>query len=318
MFEKHQARTMVHRDVTDIQPGEFKFFRELPPLKELEEHSEFEGKSIKPATKVPESREEILALYGDPSQNKPVLATDDAPEPFKGLQAALHAGDEELAFQYARQYSRYMQDLKTNNEKVMGFLATAQRREGFAVEGDWTSSDAYKELAHFLEDEEDQGRNSFSARQPSYMTESDMAPAAPAARIPESRQEIRTMLASRQIPRGVKGPINVYFFFNYDDLASQKAAAELEKLHSSLSNGELNLIGMSIKDTGQQELEMFRRRTGVSFPLNNGSMLAKNMDMNVAPTAVFMHGRGGEPVFEEGLRNFMYYDELIKLMRQGS
>jgi len=323
IFERNQARTMVHKDVTEIQPSEFQFFRRLPPLLELEENAEAEGTLDKPkSSRVPATREEILALRGDPSKNKPVLAIDDAPEPFIALQEALNIGDYELAFQYARQYSRYMDDLKSNNEKVMGFLATAKRREGLSVEGDWTSSDDYRELAYLMEDDDLNKGSSYIASVNSsafgHMTSGDFDNTSREEQLESQRTRVRNTLLRRQLPRGVKGPINAYLFFNINDLASQRVARELEMLHQANQSFGINIVGMSIEQVGQAELQTFQRRAGITFPVNNGSILAESMDMTVAPTAVFMPQDGGQAVFEEGVRDHVYYEELLKIMRTGT
>ncbi|MCB0320681.1 MAG: hypothetical protein KDD60_07110, partial [Bdellovibrionales bacterium] len=89
-------------------------------------------------------RESIIALYGDPSGPTPIEAEDNAPEPFKAMHMAAEIGDEELAFQYARQYVRRMGKLRSRMDLIMGLQAKALEAEGMADGEGWTSADEYK------------------------------------------------------------------------------------------------------------------------------------------------------------------------------
>ncbi len=75
------------------------------------------------------SHDEILKSFGDPNQELPVLAIDDAPSSFKGMQMALEAGDHALAYSYAKQYVRYLNKVQSRTRNIMSPVDKIQRAD---------------------------------------------------------------------------------------------------------------------------------------------------------------------------------------------
>ncbi len=82
-------------------------------------------------------RERLLAKYGDPAKDAPVLAIESAPKPFQGMMEALQDGDDEMAFQFAKQYVRHLKNLQERTVRVQSQVGLAMKREGMMGEGAW-------------------------------------------------------------------------------------------------------------------------------------------------------------------------------------
>ena len=80
----------------------------------------------------PKDKEGIVSAFGDPSEDTPLKAIDNAPTPFKAMMASIQAGDSELAFAYARQYVRYMKGVQGSMKAVDKMTNAAMQMEGMA------------------------------------------------------------------------------------------------------------------------------------------------------------------------------------------
>jgi hypothetical protein len=90
-------------------------------------------------------REKLLAKYGDPSKDAPVLAIENAPTPFKAMMESLQEQDREMAFQYAKQYVRHLRNLQDRSTEVMSLVGFAQKRESMIEGSEWSKTPALEE-----------------------------------------------------------------------------------------------------------------------------------------------------------------------------
>jgi len=89
--------------------------------------------------------ERLLAKYGDPKRDTPVLAIENAPAPFKAMMESLQEGQDEMAFQYAKQYVRHLRNVQERSTHVMSLVGFAQKREGMIEGNDWENAPALVE-----------------------------------------------------------------------------------------------------------------------------------------------------------------------------
>lgn len=145
-FQKESVRDIFAPQPELLDANGFEYF---PPQNQPEpEEDEFVAEptppppAAQPVAKTPNeekleqlakisTRDDVVAKFGDPAQDTPVLPkNEDAPMPMRGMLAAMQIGDDEMAFQYARQYVRYMKDLQISNTKTLSLVNLAARREG--------------------------------------------------------------------------------------------------------------------------------------------------------------------------------------------
>lgn len=93
----------------------------------IEEAKQPEEKEEKELSK----EEQILKDFGEPKLETPILAVDkDAPKPMQAMFAALEAGNDKLAFEYARQFARYMRNLRERSQRIAELTDIGQQLEG--------------------------------------------------------------------------------------------------------------------------------------------------------------------------------------------
>lgn len=291
--------------------------------------------------KVLESKDEILEKYGDPNADRPVLAQTDAPEPFQGMMQSLQVGDSQLAFSYARQYVRYLRDLRARNQRVSGMLAMALESEGLADGKGWTASEKYEVYRELQKKDEEQRKaieegeslladldpgaqelvskaskleqvarvNEGGFQEPSIKAEVGLSEK-------ERREQIRASLRNN-VPVDPSGKVAVKVFLRPNDKKSQSMAAVFEALwQRSRNDPKLEFIAMSFEPEVTQDFQEYRRKTRTTFPIMDGSVLVKSMKLRVSPTTVFSTIETNESVFEKGAgRPFFYFDELVNVMQ---
>ncbi|WKZ57209.1 MAG: hypothetical protein QY326_00695 [Bdellovibrionota bacterium] len=288
-----------------------------------------------PIPQVPTSKEAILQQFGDPSQEMPVRAVDNAPLPFKGLIAAVEAGEDDLAFQYAKQYARYMEGVRRASARAVSLTGLAMEKEGYVEDGGWTGVPQFDEDRALLEKELSKDKQSAgAAKEPigkvttidekiktlieraKKETASEGNLLAEAEERKNEQLERKAVRLSRQgkIPADPSGKLDVYWFFSPDDPDSQSMAPAIEKLHKE-SNGELMVVGVTLKPMAPQTLKKFSAAYGVTFPLRTASNLAKGLGVAQVPTTAFIGQQSGKAYFEVGALKFHEVDEIAKMAR---
>ena len=97
--------------------------------------------------------QKIIAKYGDPSEDLTYYPEEKAPKPFKGIMAALQAGDEELAFKYAKQYINYTAKEADLVGKTITFQKLALEGLGRAEKGRFSNDLDAAQYKYLLEKE---------------------------------------------------------------------------------------------------------------------------------------------------------------------
>jgi hypothetical protein len=113
-----------------------------------------------------------------------------------------------------------------------------------------------------------------------------------------------------------QGAARVYFFFRPDDLDAFAMFSVLERLHKAHANDkDFIVLGFSINSMTASEMQVFWKRSKVTFPFRSGSKLAQQMGISKSSTVAILSPSSGEFVLEEGVRGFAYLDELVKMVQ---
>lgn len=97
--------------------------------------------------------EKIISQYGNPEEDLTYYPENNAPAPFKGIIAALQAGDEELAFKYAKQYINYTAKESDLVGKTIAFQKLALEGLGRTEQGSFSDDTDVAQYRYLLEKE---------------------------------------------------------------------------------------------------------------------------------------------------------------------
>lgn len=297
----------------------------------------------------------ILKEYGDPTAEAAINAKSDAPKPFKAMMAALEAGDEKLAFQYSKQYTRYLNRVQERVNKVTGLVGIAMESQGMLGEDDWQNSPRYAEtrsavaeeleLAKLKKEESsvrdldpkvaamldrakkqeviDQAK---IAKMQGNDQEEDYEPNAKQAQHDQhdnfdekkARLEVRAAIKA-SIPADTYGEVDIYFFFRPKDrnslLILPEVQAVYDKYQAQIKSGKVKFLAVSLDALDGSALGTFTEKNQISFPITSGMSLAKKLEIKGYPTTVFVARNSGKAVYEEGFRRSFYMDEVLGLMQ---
>lgn len=284
------------------------------------------------------TKEDIISEYGSPEEEPEVKAQENAPKAYKAMLASLNAGDEELAYEYAQQYAKYVKGVQTKVKRAAGLTGLAMTSEGVLDENDWglrgandfdralyekrkaekeskdaqrteNLSDKAKELINLaLEDkvkspQEDLPEGSISeAEQKGYFAN-------------EATQVAYARETSSGGFRSKSGKIDVFFFFGLKDSKSIQAAKEIEKLFGAIKDdSKIRLAALSVDHVSNYELKEFKHAARVSYEALSGGEFAKEMNIKNSPAVVFVNPETGASVIEEGRRGGAFLKERFKLL----
>lgn len=292
------------------------------------------------------TREGMVARFGDPAQDAPVLAKPDAPKPFQGLMAALEYGDTDLARKYARQYVRYVRNIQERSTRAMSMQGAAMSQEGMLDAVKEKSWNILPEERAFLEQErenakllkteqqrmaalddralgvlkdaeslENLGADAFAG---SRITEKrGSKEAAPSADEQELRANIRKIYQERITP-DPKGRADVFFFMRTKDAKSAAQARELEQVYRKyIEDDQINIIALNLDTVPVETVRLFRRQTKASFPIKEGAGLAKALGVKDVPTVAVIAPTTGKAQFISEQLKFAEIDEIVGMTAGG-
>lgn len=282
-------------------------------------------------------RDRIVGEFGDPTKRMAVKAQDSAPRPFKGLLAALGEGDDELAYEYAKQYAQYQKDLISTINRAVNIEDIARGRENGVAPEDL--AEKFPDLAHLLDSDAKKIREKELANKNYSRELSDKArdmikemeersydafnnrratdPIANQLNEQEERAKARQILSKRGVPQDRNGRVNIFFFLRFNNKDVLAMAGDIEKLYKQTLKykGSVNFIALTIDNYNVDDAEYFKKKTGTTFPITSGFNLARTLGITVAPTVSFITQTTNKQYTEEGIRNFYFYDELLNIMR---
>lgn len=295
--------------------------------------------------------EKILAQYGDPSADPPVTAQKDAPAPFQAMLDSLAVNDEKLAYQYAKQFVRYRQRQKNSVELAMALQGLAMEERGVVTDKDWQSSPRYNELRQLVMDQDNVEQAESAAEDKSYIRRDDAGPfdlfrkaheleqKAQAAleaeedaveevatyQSPEQlkqteaakRHQIRQQLAGK-VPVDPKGEIDIFFFFMPADKNARLMAKQIEAVHQQTKDSpKVNIVGVTMDVANSLAISSFQKTTKTTFPILSGAVLAQKLEVKQSPTTVLRGRNNGQALYETGVRDRIYLEEVVRAMGGG-
>jgi hypothetical protein len=266
-----------------------------------------------------ESGEDVRAAFGDPLKDAPVLAQDNAPKPFKAMMAAFQAGDDQLAYQYARQWVRYMGNLKARTMRVVDAARAAEMSEGISVAGG--NGEQLKQA--FMNDNANLAAN-LDPRAAAILKQAEADEAAPQKpkndleqQELKARQEVRRQLTGK-IPVDPKGRADVYLFFGVND---ENPAAFVETAKAiqayTMRYPKVNFVAFVNARLNQEGIERLTRKLGLPFQILVGDGFARELQLSTTPAVVIVSPTQGAVVKERGDKPLFYYEELISMVQGG-
>ena len=292
----------------------------------------------------PKDKDGILSAFGDPGEDTPLKAVDNAPTPFKAVMASLQAGDEELAFAYARQYVRYIKHMKQQVDSINKMTEAAMTREGLRppLDSEEEENDEYravveKDLRTVRGNSEDGLYIAEMMPEVKAMlrkAEEAEAAGAPRATPSTSREEMfqtgfesgfdeakgrmkaRQSIAGR-VPVDSQGRAQVLVFLAPGESKSLALAREVEILKKRTEREGL------VKVSGVVPEEHFERwheqkiqsAAGLTYPVRGDLNMVSKLGVSKFPSLVVVAPSTGMFILEEGYRPFYYIDELVKAVQ---
>lgn len=281
--------------------------------------------------------QKIVSEFGDPTGDGALNVAPDAPMPFKGMMAAFHSGNKELAFQYARQFVRYLKNFEGRMDDVSGAINAAMVSEGMMTKEEAkTYSESKKFMGFVNKDLAERNKNGLTvagldpklqamlsqARDAEFGEDpadnsGEGLPNAPAPGFDENkaRADVRNGLI-KKLPADPFGEVEIFFFFKSRDEISRQMLADVEQLNLELkASGKAKLVGLALDRMTDADIADLRNQFKLTFPISNGLAVAKQMQLKGYPTTVVIAKNTKQAVVEEGLRRFYYLDELVRVIQ---
>lgn len=230
-----------------------------------------------------DKRAKLLEQFGDPTKDTALRTVDEAPLPFKGMMAALDAGDEGLAQQYAEQFQRYTEKLQRSNLTAVNLLGDAARQRELAAQQQLDDARLRAGL-HGQNDSE---------------------------KLKQSRPSVGVEWAAG-LPVDPDGKVQVFLFFSSSDARSGAAAREVEALAAKArSDKRIQIVGVAADMMGSQAAIDFKNRYEISFPVIADTPLANAMGVRNLPSIAFVSPKTQQTVVKEGV---LRSNELLKIV----
>lgn len=287
-------------------------------------------------SKTLESPQAIISEFGNPDEEPEVKAQDSSPKPYKAMIAALRVGDDKLAYQYAKQYARYVKGVQSNAKRIAGLTGLAMTSEGMLPEDSWALKDTneldkqfYHEdkLAKASQDAQTDGAVSERAQKLiALVSEDDSTSRINPERGSVAEAELKGFAKDdatqaqyakkAQVFRDPKGRADVYFFFRPTDSSAAEMAVEMEKVFQAVKHDQkIRFAALTIDDSSDSEKLAFQKGTGISFPIIDGGFIAKDMKVKNSPTVVIAAGSTGEAIFERGKRGASFILQKVRMVK---
>ena len=296
-FNQGAANTVFSKEPEKSEAPQVGFYQERK--EKTAEDSKLQPASLKanqpPAAKDPKalppfdtrkaSPDQLVSFYGNPEEDAALTPDEKAPVPFKAMMAAMDSGNDKLAYGYARQYIRYMQNMSERVGRTVQFQELAVEREGLRP-GNLKDNPYTKLLEDDLANEETKSKLSLAGLDP------------------KAQRLIRQAQIDEQYERQAnngqksdssnatvdpKGEVDVMFFFDNGDSSSLSRAQDIEKLSRVFqSNSKIQFTALSINNLSSSDLLQFANKSGLSITMQNGSKLVGAMGIVNAPTLLLI------------------------------
>ena len=338
-FDTNVAEGIVKRRVVTHKPNLFTFLHDRskpaemkaampkkavqkPEMKEVAKKAPIEEKELS-------KKEKILKEYGNPESDPEINVIDNAPKPFKAMMKALDAGEDELAFDFARQYVRYLDRHQQRVSRVTSLVGHAGEAEGVLNSNGWQKDELYGGERHLLDkyrekqEGADEKADVRTVDQRAAAVLADMksrgepTPEKPPVQLDEKaeRMKVRAKLAG-QVPVDPNGEVDILFFFGTRDDQSAAMFDQVNQLALLTKETEnIDIVGLSLTPVPRDLLQKYSAEAKLNFPLIEGGEMARKLKVKRGPTVVFVARNTGKAVYQEGFRPAFYLDEVRKAVQ---
>jgi hypothetical protein len=272
----------------------------------------------RPSPEQPLSRDQIFEKFGRPDESRFVLAQKDAPPEFQAMLLALNQGDKELAFEYARAYTRRMDKMADLVSTAAQYQGIAKEVEGFATEPTQAANgqlDGVRaELLPYIERAKAERRKqAVDLEKTLASAEGIDAPDADTAQVAAHRTNFA------DVPVDPAGRVKLLVFFNEGDATANLQLAEtLRVLKERVpTTTDFQVLGLTRKTYTKEALKRIGADTSFPFPLLNGEALSQQVRILKYPTFLFMALTSKQLYRMEGVQSPDDIEKVIRLMRGG-
>lgn len=285
-------------------PSNFKANR-LFPLKGIDHVSkqsepkkaEGEGSNkpleTKPSEVIPSARAQLRFVDGNPGEVLPphitpsVRLNPDAPSSILGMVGAMRDEDRVLADAYADQYVRYMQNYFFEVREITQLIGEALVRQKAIDEDNWdgVGQQMVRELA-------------------------------------QTRKEMGALIkpthdvAMKRIKPDSAGRADVYFFFTMSCSWCRYMAPDVERLWRVLKDDpKAKMVTLTIGQASPELLQEYRSYTGLSAPIYEGTVMAKQLDLGFVPALVVVSPSKNHAYLKTGQQTFERMYEFVRMVQ---
>jgi hypothetical protein len=265
------------------------------------------------------TRDQIIAEYGAPDENRPIQAQKDAPLEMKGLIAAMNSGDKELAFKYAVALARRDTETQKVVSKVADYRLLAAEalglRAGQAAEADKEISPTRLEVRDYMEKVRREEQQKKLDLEKSLQNAEQMGA--------EDSWQVKAGstgqgVVEEEIPVDPGGKVRLLVFFDEKDPNIKEVTAPLRQLLAKFKNDtDISLLGLTRRSYVNQGLKQVAASTSFPLPILNGEALALDLRIHRYPSFVFVAPTSKEKYRLDGLRTPEELEKVIRLMKGG-
>ena len=241
---------------------------------------------------------------------------------------ALRTGDRQLAYQYAGQYVKYLEDLQRINSELVAIQGKAMEETGALPKGEsWASLpqfDEYNDLTLEVnkqvkdKNSQDQITSELKKLINQAKSENDLFYNEEKEKELDEKKEkaLARMELSDGLPYTKSGNIDVYFFFKFNEQPSIDLGKEIEKLTKKFTgDSKINILGFAINGHNEEAAKVYRKKTGAEFKIVGGIRLAELLNIKTTPQIVFMNTENSQHIKINKKVSDVYLEEAIKIMR---
>jgi hypothetical protein len=311
-FDEGAATTVFRAEPKKSESPDVGFYKEKEdkPLEEdLDTFAVAANKQKHDPTKPPPfdtkkaTPEQLIAFYGKPEEDPAIPSDEKAPVPFKAMMAAMDSGNDELAYNYARQYVRYLRNTSERVDRTVKFQELALEREGIRP-GNLKDNPYTHLLEKDFEKEETKKELSLSGIDPK---------AQRLIRQAEQEMTSEQKADENQIPKDPKGEVDAYLVFTLGDSQSVENAKSFQKLYEDfVHNQKITFRALSRKPATDSELLTFASLTGLEAPIQDGSKLVGGLGVE-GQTQIILVAKNIKQIYR--IKNSDSVSDMIEVIR---
>lgn len=219
-----------------------------------------------------------------PDQVPAVRINPEAPGPFIAMASAYQSGDMTLARQYAEQWVKYQMNFFFDVRQLTMLIGEALIQQKVIDEDEWIG------VGQLIDYEFASGRAELGTR------------------IKPSHEQ-----AMERIRPDPGGEVEIYYFFTMSCSWCRKMAPDIERLwRLSQSDKRIKIVGLTLGETPAAWLDEYRRYTGLTMPVYEGSKQAKAFGVGFVPAVVVVSPARRHGYLKTGQQSFAHLWQFVR------